>query len=101
MNRGALVSAVFASTLSLNVIAQQGDGTNVHIDANIWKPAKVEPTPERIKNVKAPPGFAVNVFARDLKNIRVIAVAPNGTAYVTRRDQGGVLRLKDANGARV
>jgi hypothetical protein len=59
--------------------------------------AKVEATPERLKNVKAPPGFAVNVFARDLKNIRIIAVSPNGTVYVTRRDQGDVLMLKDAN----
>jgi glucose/arabinose dehydrogenase len=64
--------------LTTTGFAQQGDGTKVHIDTNVWKPAKVEATPERIKNVKAPPGFAVNVFARDLKNIRIIAVAPNG-----------------------
>jgi Raf kinase inhibitor-like YbhB/YbcL family protein len=37
------------------------------------------------------------VFARDLKNARVLAVAPNGNVYVSRRDQGDVLLLKDAN----
>lgn len=40
----------------------------------------------------------VNVFARDLKNARVLAVAPNGNVYLSRRDQGDVLLLQDANG---
>jgi Raf kinase inhibitor-like YbhB/YbcL family protein len=78
--------------------AQQGDGTRVAIAAAIVKPDKVEPTPARIAGIKAPPGFRVDVFAQDLKNIRIIAVAPDGTIYVSRRDQGDVLMFKDANG---
>lgn len=78
--------------------AQQGDGTRVAIAAAIVKPDKVEPTPARIAGIKAPPGFRVDVFAKDLKNIRIIAVAPDGTIYVSRRDQGDVLMLKDADG---
>jgi Raf kinase inhibitor-like YbhB/YbcL family protein len=77
--------------------AQQGDGTDVPISTNVWKPAKVAADEAHIAQLKVPAGFAVNVFARELKNARVIAVAPNGNVYVSRRDQGDVLLLTDTN----
>ena len=43
--------------LSGAAMAQQGDGTRVAIAASIFKPAKVEATPERIAALKAPAGF--------------------------------------------
>jgi Raf kinase inhibitor-like YbhB/YbcL family protein len=80
--------------------AQQGDGTNVGWTVHVFKPAKVEATPERIAQIQAPPGFKVTLFAHGLKNARVIAVAPNGDIYVSRRDQGDVVLLKmNAQGA--
>ncbi|RZA34682.1 MAG: YbhB/YbcL family Raf kinase inhibitor-like protein [Lysobacteraceae bacterium] len=78
--------------------AQQGDGTRASATANVFKPAKVEATPERMKGIRAPQGFSVTPFATGLKNARIIAVAPNGDVYLSRRDQGDVLLLKDANG---
>ncbi|WP_313034087.1 YbhB/YbcL family Raf kinase inhibitor-like protein [Massilia alkalitolerans] len=78
--------------------AQQGDGTRFSAPSNVFKPAKVEATPERMRGIKAPPGFTVTPFATGLKNARIITVAPNGDIYVSRRDQGDVLLLKDANG---
>ena len=45
-----------------------------------------------------PPGFEISVFARDLINPRVIAVADDGTVYVTRRSVGDVIMLRDADG---
>ncbi len=78
--------------------AQQGDGTRAAMATNIFKPAKVDATPERIAAIKAPTGFKVTAFATGLKNARIIAVAPNGDVYVSRRDQGDVLLLRDANG---
>jgi len=93
--RSLAASLVFAASLAS---AQQGDGTDVAISTNVWKPAKVDADPPHIGQLKLPPGFAVNVFARDLKNARVIAVAPNGDVYVSRRDQGDVLLLKDRDG---
>jgi Raf kinase inhibitor-like YbhB/YbcL family protein len=78
--------------------AQQGDGTYVPIATAIVKPDKVDATPERMRAIKAPPGFAVTPFATGLKNIRVVAIAPDGTIYLSRRDQGDVLMLKDADG---
>ncbi|MES2830537.1 MAG: YbhB/YbcL family Raf kinase inhibitor-like protein [Pseudomonadota bacterium] len=78
--------------------AQQGDGTKLAIPISIFKPAKIEATSERIASLKAPAGFTVSVFAKDLKNARILAVAPNGTVYLSRRDQGDVLMLRDADG---
>jgi glucose/arabinose dehydrogenase len=78
-------------------LAQQGDGTDVPISTNVWKPVKTSADEAHIAQLRAPDGFKVNVFARDLKNARVVAVAPNGDVYVSRRDQGDVLLLKDAN----
>ncbi len=95
--RSALLATVL-SAAAASAIAQQGDGTRVGFPVHIFKPAKVDPTPERIAQLKMPAGFAINVFANGLKNARVIAVAPDGTVYVSRRDQGDVLMLKDADG---
>jgi len=78
--------------------AQQGDGTRFSADNNIFKPDKVEPTAQRMAGIKAPPGFTVTPFATGLKNARIIAVAPNGNVYLSRRDQGDVLLLRDTDG---
>ncbi|MFL6707649.1 MAG: YbhB/YbcL family Raf kinase inhibitor-like protein [Massilia sp.] len=79
------------------VHAQQGDGTRAASAANIFKPNKVDATPDRMAVIKAPAGFKVSAFATGLKNARIIAVAPNGDVYLSRRDQGDVLLLRDAN----
>lgn len=79
-------------------LAQQGDGTDVTLQNHVWKPAKVPVDDARISQLRVAPGFAVNVFARNLGNTRVLAVAPNGDVYLSRREQGDILRLQDANG---
>jgi Raf kinase inhibitor-like YbhB/YbcL family protein len=89
-----LVSILAASA----AVAQQGDGTDVQIAAKVFKPAKVEATADRIRQLKVAGGFAVNVFASGLKNTRILAVSPEGRVYVSRRDQGDVLMLEDADG---
>jgi Raf kinase inhibitor-like YbhB/YbcL family protein len=78
--------------------AQQGDGTDVPIKTHVFKPDKVAATDARIAQLKAPAGFKVGVFARDLKNARILAVAPDGRVYVSRRDTGDVLMLEDRDG---
>lgn len=100
MKRAPLAAALASMLLfaSGSTTAQQGDGTTFSTNINVWKPNKVEATPERIRALKAPPGFTVSAFATGLKNARIIAVAPNGDIYVSRRDQGDVLLLRDANG---
>ena len=87
-----------AALLPWSALAQQGDGTEVPIQTNVFKPDKVPLTEDRVRALKAPPGFNVSVFAHGLKNPRIIAVAPNGNIYVSRRDQGDVVLLTDRNG---
>ena len=90
--------SIAALALAYPALAQQGDGTSVAISAHVVKPDKVSPTEERIAQIKAPDGFTVKPFATGLKNIRIIAVADNGEIYVSRRDQGDVLMLRDKDG---
>jgi Raf kinase inhibitor-like YbhB/YbcL family protein len=93
----ALALLVLLSAIAFGAVAQQGDGTDVSITTNVWKPNKVPADPARLAQLRVPAGFAINVFARDLLNTRILAVAPNGDVYVTRRDQGDILLLKDAD----
>jgi Raf kinase inhibitor-like YbhB/YbcL family protein len=92
-----LASGILVAS-ALPALAQQGDGVDVSTAANTFKPAKVDATPERFGSLKVPAGFTIKPFAQDLKNIRIIVVAVDGTVYASRRDQGDVIMLKDANG---
>ena len=78
--------------------AQQGDGTEVQITTNVFKPNKVLPTSERIGQLKLPEGFKAMPFAQGLGNARIVAVSDQGFIYVSRREEGDVLLLKDENG---
>lgn len=88
---------ILLSAASLTAAAQQGDGTDVPITTHVFKPALVAATPDRIAQLQAPPGFSITTFATGLKNARLLAVAPDGTVYLSRRDQGDVLMLRDAD----
>ncbi|RKH75837.1 hypothetical protein D7Y13_44565, partial [Corallococcus praedator] len=96
--RVSLRAAALIASLPFLAQAQQGDGTQVGYPVNVWKPDKVPATPERVAALKAPAGFRVTVFAAGLGNARIVAVAPDGTVYVSRRDEGDVLMLKDGDG---
>jgi hypothetical protein len=61
-------SPLFSLTASLPVLAQQGDGTRVPISTNVFKPAKVAPTVESIRQLRTLPGFSGSVFASGLRN---------------------------------
>ena len=71
---------------------------DVTVVGHVLEPSQLEPTPERIGKLALPEGFAIKVFAKDLVNPRMIAVADDGTLYVTRRSVGDVVMLRDADG---
>jgi glucose/arabinose dehydrogenase len=48
--------------------------------------------------LKLPPGFAIAIFARDLKGARVLALDPGGNLLVSLTSQGKVVALPDKNG---
>lgn len=70
----------------------------VEIVGHVVKPIPLEWSAERMAKLALPAGFAIDVFARDLKNARMMRVADDGTMYITRRAQGDVLMLRDTDG---
>lgn len=55
--------------------------------------------PPTADKLKVPDGFKLERFAENLGHARLLAVAPSGDVYLTRRDQADVLLLKvGANG---
>jgi glucose/arabinose dehydrogenase len=60
-------------------------------------PKRHEPQTDTLARLQTPPGFDVHVFASGLGKPRMMAVAGDGTVYVTRR-AGDVVALVDADG---
>ena len=83
--------------LGLPAVAQAAPPSDHHVDltvkGHVFLPPEL-PAPE-LSGVKVPSGFKIARFADGLGNIRMLAVAPDGNIYVTRRDEGDVLLLKD------
>jgi glucose/arabinose dehydrogenase len=59
--------------------------------------ATVAPTIQRIKSLKLPAGFSIAKYA-EIADPRMLAVAPDGTVYVSQRSPGTLSMLKDTNG---
>jgi glucose/arabinose dehydrogenase len=74
-----------------------GEASNVEFTGHILEPEKAAPDPAALASLKMPGGFTLSVFARDLVNPRMIAVAKDGTVYVTRRSVGDVIMLRDTD----
>ncbi len=53
---------------------------------------------ELLNRLKVPSGFQVSVAATGLGKPRMLCPLPDGGLYVTRRDQGDVLLLRDTDG---
>jgi glucose/arabinose dehydrogenase/mono/diheme cytochrome c family protein len=49
--------------------------------------------------LSAPPGFTVELFARDLENPRLLRVAPNGDIFVAESAAGRIRLLRASDGA--
>lgn len=89
---------LLAALVLAPAFAQQGDGTDQPVTGHVFKPAKIAATPARVAALQLPPGFEARVFAEGLGHPRILAVAPDGTVYASRRDEGDVVMMKDADG---
>ena len=93
--------AFTASLMALAVsgaLAQQGDGTQVSIRDNIFKPNKVEATPERMRRHQGAGGLHGQRLRHRPEECPHHRGGADGDVYVSRRDQGDVLMLSDTNG---
>jgi glucose/arabinose dehydrogenase len=75
-----------------------GAQERARVESNVVRPQVVPATPERIASLRVAPGVSVSVFADGLGKPRMIAVAPDGDGYVTRREPGDLWLLRDADG---
>lgn len=91
-----MLCCVALATVVATLTAQER-ATSTAITSHIVKPEKLMPDDKRVK-LSVPDGFTVTKFAEGLGKPRVLAVADDGTVYVTRRDVGDVLMLRDTNG---
>jgi glucose/arabinose dehydrogenase len=86
--------------LCLSVRAQTGEAKDELVrtrQEQTFSPKQIPVTPDLLKQLKLPDGFHVAIFAHDLGKPRMLAIAPDGTVYVTRREEGDVLALRDTN----
>jgi Raf kinase inhibitor-like YbhB/YbcL family protein len=78
--------------------AQQPDPlTDFEITGRVYEPQAIPPTDARIQQLSVPSGFVVHRYAEGLENPRMMAVADDGTVYVTQRRPGNLVMLVDAD----
>ncbi|HMQ53251.1 MAG TPA: superoxide dismutase family protein [Anaerolineae bacterium] len=75
----------------------EAEGPPPPIQGNNVEPELRSATEERIAQLQAPDGFQIDVFGEGLGSVRMMAQGEDGTVYVTRRQQGDVLALRDDN----
>lgn len=93
-----LIACALALGLTLPSNSQQPQQQRIErVEGYLATPEKLEFNESLLKQLQLPTGFQISVFAKDLGNPRNLAVASNGTVYVTRREQGDVLALRDTN----
>jgi Raf kinase inhibitor-like YbhB/YbcL family protein len=73
--------------------ASFGPSANIEVKGHILKPEPL-PAPD-VAQLKVPAGFVITKAAVGLGNPRILVVAPDGTIYVTRRNEGDVLMMKE------
>jgi glucose/arabinose dehydrogenase len=73
-----------------------GDGP-VTTAVTVLEPSPIKFQDELLGWLRVPPGFRITVFAKDLQNVRWLLPTPQGDVYVSRREQGDVLLLRDTN----
>jgi glucose/arabinose dehydrogenase len=87
-----------AIALAACVLAWSGGAQErLRIETHVVRPRVVPATPERIASLKAASDLRVSVFAEGLGRPRMIAVAPGGDVFVTRREPGDLWLLRDAD----
>lgn len=98
MNRWKPLLSSGCALLACSALAQQPDPlTDSQVTGHVYEPQAVSPTDARVAGLALPEGFAIHRFAEGLENPRMIAVAEDGTVYVTQRRPGNLVMLRDVD----
>lgn len=95
MRKGLFV--ILVSIAPAFAFAQDTEAVDTEIRAHVTKPPMLPASLAFQTSLKVPPGFSVKPFAQGLKNVRILTLGSNGAIYASRREQGDVLLLRDAN----
>lgn len=76
---------------------QDPKSASVRIVGHVLEPKQAEPAAARLDSLQLPEGATISVFAEGLENPRMLAVAEDGTVYVTERGPGRLMMLKDSD----
>lgn len=103
MSRLPITFSLLATTglalFALPAAAQKQPKIEESFSGHIFRPAVEQPGDKLIAGLKLPSGFKISKFVDELEKPRMMAVAPNGDVYVTRRDpHNDVWLLRDTNG---
>ncbi|MBY0315947.1 MAG: PQQ-dependent sugar dehydrogenase [Bdellovibrionales bacterium] len=95
------MKALLAVLLSLSTYVSSAENSN---DPEIPQPPPtsnvptlVPATEQLIQSLQLPSGFTLSVYARDLGHPRMMALAPDGAIYISRTEEGDIVRLYDSN----
>ncbi|MFW2830771.1 YbhB/YbcL family Raf kinase inhibitor-like protein [Sphingomonas sp. ID0503] len=94
------ISLLAAALLSASpALAQSSseDSDKRPVEAHFFELTPVKPDAEFAQRLRLPKGYRAAVWASGLGNTRMIAVAPDGSVYVSRRSEGDIIRLADTD----
>ena len=97
---GIALLATSAHAFKLSPVSEQlqdPEAADVTIIGHVLEPKQISVN-GGVQRVALQPGFEIDVFASDLTNPRMLAVAEDGTVYVTERSAGDVVMLRDSDG---
>ncbi|WP_066781101.1 YbhB/YbcL family Raf kinase inhibitor-like protein [Sphingomonas sp. CCH5-D11] len=97
MKSFSLAAALLLASTSAIAQSSPEDADKRPVDAHFYELTPLKPGPDFAGRLKAPRGYKVSVWAQDLGNSRMLAVAPDGSVYVSRRSEADIIRLVDAN----
>jgi glucose/arabinose dehydrogenase len=92
-------SAPFIETEALAPVAtEERDGLLVAgAENNTVRPERRDVTEDLVRQLSAPAGFQIRIWAEGLEQPRGMIVGPNGALYVAEREAGRVTMLRDTN----
>jgi glucose/arabinose dehydrogenase len=82
--RSLVIGGALLLSIALPGNAQQAQEPRVEqLEGYLVTPQQLEFDESLLQQLQVPAGFRIDVFAKDLGNPRMLAVAPDGTVYVT------------------
>ncbi len=90
---------LLSACLLLLLISCINKRENKPVEAPTTPPATPEVTSKLpLDKIKLPPGFKIGLYAEGITNARSLCRSPQGTLFVSTREEGSVYALRDTNG---